>query len=287
MTAQTWEGKLNELSWHVVTWIDAVFNGGNSRDNVMFAMFMAALSTTLGYGTAWLVYKRGRGGAGRRHLRRAAAAPPLVQLLHAELPLLPAPLLRDAAAGAPGAVAAPELLAERWSGRPGAGRPQRRGHQRRRHRAGADAGPPGAGRAAEPVDGAGLVALPGHLAARPEPHRPNVRRRPGAAGRRGRAGVRQHDAAARQLRAGHRPGPEDRGAALALLAHHELRRLHRAGHGQRRRLRRPLRGRRAAADPVRRNRGPRGDGAAHHRPGEPVEPGLRLGRADQGRRPNA
>ena len=62
MTAQTWEGKLNELSWHVVTWIDAVFNGGNSRDNVMFAMFMAALSTTLGYVTAWLVYKRGKGG---------------------------------------------------------------------------------------------------------------------------------------------------------------------------------------------------------------------------------
>src|SRR5262245_29149147 len=44
MTAQSWEGKLNELSWHVVTWFDAIVNGGNSRDNVMFAMFMAAIS---------------------------------------------------------------------------------------------------------------------------------------------------------------------------------------------------------------------------------------------------
>ena len=29
-----------------MTWVDAVVNGGNSRDNVMFAMFMAALGTT-------------------------------------------------------------------------------------------------------------------------------------------------------------------------------------------------------------------------------------------------
>jgi hypothetical protein len=62
MTAATWEGKLNELSWHIVTWLDAVVNGGNSRDNVMFAMFMAAISVTLAYVTAWLVYKLGRGG---------------------------------------------------------------------------------------------------------------------------------------------------------------------------------------------------------------------------------
>ena len=62
MTASTWEGKLNELSWHVVTWLDAIVTGGNSRDNVMFAMFMAALSVALGYITAWLVYKQGRGG---------------------------------------------------------------------------------------------------------------------------------------------------------------------------------------------------------------------------------
>lgn len=63
MTASTWEGKLNELSWHVVTWLGTVFSGGNSRDNVMFALFMAMLSMGLGYVTAWLVYKRGRGGA--------------------------------------------------------------------------------------------------------------------------------------------------------------------------------------------------------------------------------
>jgi len=63
MTASTWEARLNELSWHVVTWVDAVFTGGNSRDNVMFAVFMAVLATTLGYGTAWLVFAKGRGGA--------------------------------------------------------------------------------------------------------------------------------------------------------------------------------------------------------------------------------
>ena len=63
MSASTWEGRLNELSWHVVTWFDAIINGGNSRDNVMFAMFMAVLSVTLAYVSAWLVYKLGRGGA--------------------------------------------------------------------------------------------------------------------------------------------------------------------------------------------------------------------------------
>lgn len=63
MTADTWEVKLNELTWHVVTWVEAIAAGGNSRDNVMFAMFMAALSVTLGYVTAWLVFAKGRGGA--------------------------------------------------------------------------------------------------------------------------------------------------------------------------------------------------------------------------------
>jgi hypothetical protein len=63
MTANTWEGKLNELSWHVVTWIQTATGGGNSRDNVMFAMYMASLSVALGYVSAWLVFKRGKGGA--------------------------------------------------------------------------------------------------------------------------------------------------------------------------------------------------------------------------------
>ena len=48
MTASTWEGKLNELSWHVVTWIETAWAGGNSRDNVMFALFMAALTVSWG-----------------------------------------------------------------------------------------------------------------------------------------------------------------------------------------------------------------------------------------------
>ncbi|MGE3913493.1 MAG: transglutaminaseTgpA domain-containing protein, partial [Chloroflexota bacterium] len=62
MTAGTWEGKLNELSWHVVTWIETAMAGGNSRDNVMFAMYMAVMACALGYGTAVLVFKHGRGG---------------------------------------------------------------------------------------------------------------------------------------------------------------------------------------------------------------------------------
>src|SRR4051812_36277150 len=44
MTASPWEGKLNELSWHFVTWVQTATGGGNSRDNVMFALFMAALT---------------------------------------------------------------------------------------------------------------------------------------------------------------------------------------------------------------------------------------------------
>jgi hypothetical protein len=63
MTAQTWEGKLNELSWHVVTWLQTASSGGNSRDNVMFALYMAALSVTVAYVSAWLVFKRAKGGA--------------------------------------------------------------------------------------------------------------------------------------------------------------------------------------------------------------------------------
>jgi hypothetical protein len=62
MTASTWDGRLNELSWHVVTWVETALAGGNSRDNVMFALFMAILSALLGYGTAWLIYAKGRGG---------------------------------------------------------------------------------------------------------------------------------------------------------------------------------------------------------------------------------
>src|SRR4051794_15613404 len=62
MTATRWEDRMNELSWHIVTWLQTAFAGGNSRDNVVFAMVMAGMSVLLGYGTAWLVFAHGRGG---------------------------------------------------------------------------------------------------------------------------------------------------------------------------------------------------------------------------------
>jgi transglutaminase-like putative cysteine protease len=62
MTATKWDDRLNELSWHIVTWLQTAFAGGNSRDNVVFALIMAALALTLGYITAWLIYAKGRGG---------------------------------------------------------------------------------------------------------------------------------------------------------------------------------------------------------------------------------
>src|SRR6266540_5031475 len=62
MTASRWEDRMNELSWHIVTWLQTAFAGGNSRDNVVFALIMAALSLGLGYVTAWLIYGLGRGG---------------------------------------------------------------------------------------------------------------------------------------------------------------------------------------------------------------------------------
>ncbi|MCC7371736.1 MAG: transglutaminase domain-containing protein [Chloroflexi bacterium] len=62
MTASTWEGRLNELAWHVVTWFETAMSGGNSRDNVMFALLMATVGMILGYGAAWLVFAKGRGG---------------------------------------------------------------------------------------------------------------------------------------------------------------------------------------------------------------------------------
>ncbi|MDP8921963.1 MAG: DUF3488 and transglutaminase-like domain-containing protein [Chloroflexota bacterium] len=62
MTATSWEGKLAELVWHVHLWLYTAVTGGNSRDNVMFALFMAALAWLLAYGSSWLVFALGRGG---------------------------------------------------------------------------------------------------------------------------------------------------------------------------------------------------------------------------------
>src|SRR5581483_815854 len=62
MTASAWDDRLNELSWHIVIWLQTMFSGGNSRDNVVFALIMAVLAMSLGYITAWLIYARGRGG---------------------------------------------------------------------------------------------------------------------------------------------------------------------------------------------------------------------------------
>ena len=66
-------------------------HGGNSRDNVdVRDVHGGAARSALGYVTAWLVYKRGAAALAVVICARAAAAPPLVQLQHAELPLLPA-----------------------------------------------------------------------------------------------------------------------------------------------------------------------------------------------------
>lgn len=62
MTASTWEGKIAELIWHVHVWLYTAFTGGNSRDNVMFALYMASIAWLLSYGSSWLVFKLGRGG---------------------------------------------------------------------------------------------------------------------------------------------------------------------------------------------------------------------------------
>ncbi|MBA2446465.1 MAG: transglutaminase domain-containing protein [Chloroflexi bacterium] len=63
MSPGRWEGRLAELSEHVSVWFQTAFGGGNSRDNVMFAIAMASLCWALGYGASWLVFRYGLGWA--------------------------------------------------------------------------------------------------------------------------------------------------------------------------------------------------------------------------------
>ena len=156
--------------------------------------------------------------------------------------------------------------------------------QCRRDRAGADVARQGPAEQPSELMDPVWSQLPGRLAARPEPHRPAVRRGAGAAGGRGRAGVRQHDAAARQLRAWDGTclkieSPRARyWRTMSYAVYTGQGMVSGDVYGDRFEANAPL------TDPVRRRRGPRGDRAADHRPGEPVESGLRVRQPDP-RRP--
>ena len=63
MPGASWEARLGELLGHVSAWVQTAVGGGNSRDNVMFALVMAAIAWGLGYVSAWLVFRRGMGWA--------------------------------------------------------------------------------------------------------------------------------------------------------------------------------------------------------------------------------
>jgi transglutaminase-like putative cysteine protease len=63
MSPGDWADRLAELLGHVGAWVEAALGGGNSRDNLMFALVMAALAWGLGYASSWLVFRRGLGWA--------------------------------------------------------------------------------------------------------------------------------------------------------------------------------------------------------------------------------
>ncbi len=63
MSGPTWPDKLAELLGHVGAWVATALGEGNSRDNLMFALVMGLISWTLGYVSAWLVFRRGMGWA--------------------------------------------------------------------------------------------------------------------------------------------------------------------------------------------------------------------------------
>ena len=63
MPPGSWAGRLGELWEHVLVWFQTAFGGGNSRDNVMFAIAMACLCWALGYASSWLVFRHGLGWA--------------------------------------------------------------------------------------------------------------------------------------------------------------------------------------------------------------------------------
>ncbi len=61
MSSRTWEAQLAELLGHVSAWVQTAVEGGNSRDNVMFALVIACITWVLGYASSWLVYRLGKG----------------------------------------------------------------------------------------------------------------------------------------------------------------------------------------------------------------------------------
>jgi transglutaminase-like putative cysteine protease len=61
MTPGPWGRQLAELLAHVGAWIETAAAGGNSRDNVMFALVMSALAWAVAYTSAWFVFKRAKG----------------------------------------------------------------------------------------------------------------------------------------------------------------------------------------------------------------------------------
>ena len=63
LVGPSWQEKLGQLVAQVAAWLEVAAGGGNSRDNLMFAIVMAAIAWALGLGTSWLVYRLDRGWA--------------------------------------------------------------------------------------------------------------------------------------------------------------------------------------------------------------------------------
>ena len=63
LTPAPWEARLAELFGHVGVWLGTAIGGGNSRDNLVFVLVMAALAWTIGYVASWLVFRHDKGWA--------------------------------------------------------------------------------------------------------------------------------------------------------------------------------------------------------------------------------
>ena len=63
MSPGPWAARLVELLSHVYAWVYTAVTGGNSRDNLMFALVMSCLAWTIGHASSWLVFRAGLGWA--------------------------------------------------------------------------------------------------------------------------------------------------------------------------------------------------------------------------------